>query len=283
MMAVLLAYIFFFVAASASPLQRRQIALKRSTDKGQVDFAFRVMLITFVLSAILILFKKPELHQSISTVLLLAVTCGVFGAMAIASQYVAQRHVEAGVTSLVSQIYTPVTIILATLLLHERLKPLQIVGTILLLSSVFFVSNKHRLSKWRFDRYFMLMFLCGVLMAFVLTAERALIKENGITTGTWVSWGAQTLCLAIAALIVGSKSQYNLKDTGITGGLRFLQQLSWVIVITVVANLSVASAVTTFKIVIVFIAAAIFLKERQDLRRKIIGSLIAVAGLLLMI
>ncbi|HET9850478.1 MAG TPA: hypothetical protein VFP35_02530 [Candidatus Saccharimonadales bacterium] len=44
-----------------------------------------------------------------------------------------------------------------------------------------------------------------------------------------------------------------------------------------------ASAITTFKIVLVFISGAIFLRERQDLKRKIAGSLIATAGLLLMI
>ena len=169
-MAALLAYIFFFIAASVSPLQRRQLALKRDTDKGQVDFAFRIMLITLVLSSILVFFKRPELNQSVLTVVLLASACGFFGATAIASQYIAQRHVEAGVTSLVSQIYTPIAIVLSTLLLHERLRPIQVLGTIILISSVFLVSNKHRLSKWRFDKYFMLMVLCGILMAFVLTA-----------------------------------------------------------------------------------------------------------------
>jgi drug/metabolite transporter (DMT)-like permease len=281
-MGILLAYLFFFVAASASPLQRRQLSLRRENDAGQVDFAFRVMFITFLLSAILIFVKNPEFNQSKTTIALLAAVCGIFGAIGIGSQYIAQRHVEAGLTSLISNVYTPVTIILATVLLNESLKPLQVLGTLLLLSSVILVSSKHRISKWRFDKYFWLMILSGVALGFVLTAERSLIKENGITTGTWASWGAQTLCLGLAALIIGRKSQYNFKDTSITGSLRFLQQLSWVILITVVANLSVVASVTTFKIVVVFVAAAVFLHEREDMKRKIIGSLIAVAGLLLM-
>ncbi|NTW14699.1 MAG: hypothetical protein HGA31_06790, partial [Candidatus Moranbacteria bacterium] len=49
-----------------------------------------------------------------------------------------------------------------------------------------------------------------------------------------------------------------------------------------VGNLSLVSAVTTFKVVIIFVFAAIFLKEREDLTRKIIGSLVSVAGLLMM-
>lgn len=282
-MIILLAYLFYFVSSTASTLQRRHLSLKRETDKGQIDFAFRVMLITFILSAILIFFKSPEINQSSTTIILLTLACGFFGALAISSQYIAQRHVQAGVTTLVGNLYTPTAIFLATILLHEGLTPRQILGTVILLFSVVLVSKEHRLSRWRFDRYFWLMVLSGVALAFVLTAERSLIKENGITTGTWLSWGSTTFFLGLAALIAGAKSQHNIKETGITGGLRFFQQLSWVILITIVANLSLVSAITTFKIVIVFVTAAIFLKEREDLKRKIIGSLIAVGGLLLMI
>jgi uncharacterized membrane protein len=280
---ILLAYFFYFAASTASQLQRRHLSLKREDDKGQIDFAFRVMFITLFGSLILFLFKRPEFNQDPTTIILLAMVSGVFGSAALALQYIAQRHVEAGLTSLIGNIYTPVTIILAILILHEGLRPIQILGTVLLLGSVILVSRKHRLSRWKFDKYFMLMVLSGVTLGFCLTAERSLIKENGITTGTWVSWGAQVLCLGVLALVARAKSQYTLKDTGITGGLRFLQQLSWVILITIVANLSVASSVTTFKIVLVFTAGAIFLNEREDLKRKITGSLVAVAGLLLMV
>lgn len=281
-MAVLIAYLFYFIAASVSPLQRRQLALRRQNDSGQIDFAFRVSLIALVLSTVLILFKRPELNQSLVTILSLAGVCGILGAIAIGSQYIAQRHVEAGLTTLTANLYTPITIVLSTVFLNESLRPLQIIGTLFLLVSVVFVSSKHRLSKWRFDKYFWLMVLSGVCLGFVLAAERSLIKENGITAGTWVSWGASTLCLGVFTLIIGKSSQYNIKDTAVAGVFRFLQQLSWVILITVVANLSVAASVTTFKIVVIFAAAAVFLHEREDLKRKVIGSLIAVAGLLLM-
>lgn len=282
-MVELLFYLFYFVSSTGSTLQRRELATRRTNDTGQIDFAFRVMTMTFFLSFVLIFFNHPYLNQSLFTILTLATICGVFGAVAIGSQYVAQRHVEAGITSLAGNIYTPVTIVLGTLLLHEHLKPRQAVGAVILLVAVVLVSNKHRISRWRFDRYLWLMILCGVTLAFVLTAERSLIKNNGIASGTWISWGAQSLSLGIAAIIAKTRSQYNFKDTMYTGSLRFLQQLSWVVLVTVVANISLVSAVTTFKIVLVFITGAIFLKERKDLKRKIIGSLIATFGLLLMI
>ena len=281
-MAALISYLFYFVAATASPLQRRHLALKRSNDKGQIDFAFRVMFITVVLSSVLAIFKHPEIKESLTTIALLAAACGLFGATALGTQYIAQRHVEAGLTSLVGNLYTPTAIILASLFLHERLKHLQILGTIILLFSVVLLSNKHRLSRWRLDRYFWLMVLSGISLGIVLTTERALIKSNGITSGTWISWGSQALFLAIVAFGSKSKSQYNIRDTAVTGILRFFQQVSWVILVTVVGNLSLVSAITTFKIVLIFVTAAIFLKEREDLKRKVAGSIIAVVGLLLM-
>ena len=62
-----------------------------------------------------------------------------------------------------------------------------------------------------------------------------------------------------------------------------MQQLSWVVLVTVVANLSLVSAVATFSTTVTFVAAAIFIHEREDFRRKIIGSFFATVGLLLMI
>ena len=181
-----------------------------------------------------------------------------------------------------SNIYTPTTIVLATIFLNEGLTIKQIFGTILLLIGMVVVSKKHRIGRFKFDKYFLLMLLGGVMLGISLTAERALQKTTGFTGGTMLSWWMQCGFLGLATLITKNKNQYTKKDIMITGGLRFLQSLSWVILIFMVGNLSIVSSITTFKVVIVFIAAAIFLKERSDLPRKIIGSLVALAGLLLM-
>jgi len=278
---ILLAYLFYFVAASASPLQRRWLATKHDGG-GQVAFASRVMLIVASLGLLLPLFFDVELRGNSFEIIALCLSCGVFGAGYFISSYTAQRHVDAGVTTLVSNIYTPVTILIATLFLGEGLKPLQIVGTTLLLLAMIIVSKKHRLGRFKFDKYFLLTVASGLMLGVSLSSERALMKVTGFTAGTLFSWWSQALALVIATLIVKSKTSYNRKDTSITGVLKFFQALSWVILLRIVNNLSVVSSVTTFKVVVVFVAAAVLLKEREDLPRKIIGSLIAVVGLLLM-
>ncbi len=278
-----LSYIFYFFAASASPLQRRWLATNKNLDnKGQINFAFQVTFVTVVLSLLLPFFKPFYLQGNILNLIGLGLVCGIFGAGYFISSYTAQKHVEAGISTLVSNIYTPITIVLATLFLNEKLTTLQIFGTILLLVGIIVVSKKHQIGVFKFDKYFMLMLLSGVMLGVSLTAERTLMKVTGFSAGTMISWWAQCAFLGVVTFVTKNKSEYSKKDIIITGGFRFLQSLSWVILLFVVGNLSVVSAITTFKVVIIFIAAAIFLKECDDLPRKIIGSIVALAGLLLM-
>lgn len=282
-MAIILSYIFYFIAASVSPLQRRWLAVNRDVDeRSQINFSFRVVLFLVAGSLILPFFSPFFLKGNSSTILLLAICAGLFGAVSFITIYIAQKHVEAGVSSVVANIYTPFTIILASIFLNEGLTSMQIIGTTLLLIGIVIVSKKHRTGRFTFDKYFILMIFGGIAISFVIVAERALQKMTGFTAGTMISWWSQCLFLGLATLIFKSKNQYSTKDITVTGILRFLQALSWVVLIYVVGNLSLVSAVTTFKIVVVFIAAAIFLHERQNFKRKLLGSIIALIGLLLM-
>lgn len=282
-MIAFLSYIFYFIAASASPLQRRWLAkTKNLTNEGQIHFAFQVTFITVILSLILPFFEPFHIQGNVYYLIGLSLICGLFGAGYFIFSYTAQKHVEAGVSSLVSNIYTPITIVLATVFLNEKLTLIQILGTAFLLIGMLVVSKKHRIGKFKFDKYFMYMVFSGIMMGILLVAERALMKITGFSAGTMFSWWSQCAFLGLITLITHNKSVYSKKDITITGVLRFLQSLSWVVLIFVVGNLSLVSAITTFKIVIVFIAGAIFLKEREDLTIKIIGSIIALIGLLLM-
>jgi drug/metabolite transporter (DMT)-like permease len=282
-MSSLISYLFYFVAASASPLYRRWLAKNKNTENsGQIAFSFHVTVVAVLLSLGLLLYQPFHIVGNTSLLILATLMCGIFGSLAYVLSYTAQKHVEAGVASVVGNIYTPITIILATIFLSEKLSPIQILGTVILFIGMFIVSKKHRTGKFTFDKYFVMMLLSGVSLGVLITAERFLQKTTGFTTGTMLSWWTICLFLGIFTLITHNKHTYSKKDIVITGTLRFLQNLSWVILVYVVGNLSYVSAVTTFKVVIMFIAGAVLLGEREDLPRKIIGSIVAVLGLLLL-
>jgi drug/metabolite transporter (DMT)-like permease len=281
--AVILAYLFYFSAASISPIQRRQLSRKDANHEGQTHFAMKMMFVMAVCGFVLPLFQPFTLKGSSTEIISLAVICGIFGAGYFVAMFTAQKHVEAGLTTLVTNIYTPVTIILATIFLHEGLTWPQVIGTALLITGMIIVAKKHRIGRVKFDKFFLMMLASGVMLGLYLTAERALQKVTGFSAGALFSWWSIFIALAVANLFTKAKSHYDKKDVVATGFFRFLQQVSWLVVLFVVGNLSIVSSVTTFKVVIIFIVAAAMLKEREDLSRKIIGCLIAVVGLLLMI
>lgn len=282
-MSQIFAYIFYFIAASASPLQRRWLAKTKNADNsGQIAFAFHVTLVAVVLSLGLLFYQPFHITGNTTFIVTLTLLCGIFGSLTAVFGYTAQKHVEAGVTSVVSNIYTPITIILATAFLNEALTGIQILGTIILFIGMIIVSKKHRTGKFTFDKYFLMMLLSGAFLGILITAERYLQKTTGFTTGTILSWWSVCLFLGLFTLFTKNKHTYSKKDIAITGVLRFLQNLSWVSLVYIVGNLSFVSAVTTFKVILMFIAGALFLNEREDLPRKIIGSIVAIAGLLLM-
>lgn len=131
-MLILLSYLFYFVAASASPLQRRWLATQKNIENtGQIHFAFQVAFVTVILSLLLPLFEPLYFEGNIYHLLGLSLICGLFGAGYFISSYTAQKHVEAGISTLVSNIYTPITIALATVFLNEKLTTIQILGTVI--------------------------------------------------------------------------------------------------------------------------------------------------------
>ena len=81
-MLILLNYLFYFIAASASPLQRRWLATTRreAGPQGQVFLAFTNTLIVAVLGLFIPLFSKFELSDNYSQITILGILCGLFGA-----------------------------------------------------------------------------------------------------------------------------------------------------------------------------------------------------------
>lgn len=282
-MTIILSYIFYFIAASLAPLQRRWLIRDKTfTAAEQINFTFKVIFILFLGSLTFPFFSPFYISGGAFRLIALAVMAGVFGAGCNMLQYIAQKHLDAGVTTIVANIYTPVTILLSFFILNEGLTASQVVGTVLLLCAMVIVSKKKSTGYFKFDKYFLFMLLSGVLLAVLLVAERMLTKVTGFSAGIMISWGAQAFTLGLVTLYLGSKHTYSTKEVAITGILQFFQACAWVVLVYTVGNLGLVSSITTFKVVVIFVAAAVFLHEREDLPRKILGSIIAVIGLLLM-
>jgi len=278
---ILLSYFLYFIASTIAPIQRRWLST-RNEGGNKINLSFKVTFVRAIFILLLPIFVPFELKGSYTTIILLLFAAAIGSIGYFVSYFTAQRHVEAGVTSVLQNIYTPITIVLSTIFLGEGLQESQILGTILLLVAAVIVSKKHRIGRISFDKYFWLMIFSGISLSVLLVANRELMKITGFTASTVISWWTVCLALGILSFFTKGKTTYSNKDIIVTGSLGFLQDISWAMLTFFVANLSLVSSITTFKIVVMFIVAAAFLGEKEDLQRKIIGSLIAVAGLLLM-
>lgn len=111
-MLLAICYLFYFAAAIISPLQRRRLSLASHGSGYAPAFAFRVSIVVACLGMVLPLFVAPEFKGESLKLFLLTLTCGVFGAVSISSQYWAQKHVEAGLTALAGSVLALVGLLL---------------------------------------------------------------------------------------------------------------------------------------------------------------------------
>lgn len=282
-MNIIISYFAYFVLSTIAPLQRRFIIARKNPDSSeQIRLAFEIMTVLSLGSVFFQFFSPLYFAGSKVNLIIITLVCGIFGMGYFIANYTAQKHVDAAVTSVVVNIYTPITIFFSSMFLYEGLTNMQILGTALLLIAMFIISKKHHTGRFRFDRYFIMMISSGIFLAVLLIAERALQKQTGLSGATMLSWGSQCFFLGLATLFLKSRHTYTNKEIMSMGIFTSLSSVSYVVLVYNVGNLSLVSSITTFKIVTIFVAAAIFLREREHFGRKIVGSIIALIGLLLM-
>src|SRR6202042_2303499 len=102
-----------------------------------------------------------------------AVLYGLSNAPALKSQ----KEVDATQFSIISNIYTPITILTSAFLLKESLTTIQVVGMMLLVFGAITISIKRvRPQTFLFDSHSLMSIWSGVALRFGLVAERAAVR-----------------------------------------------------------------------------------------------------------
>lgn len=281
-MTAILAYIFFFVAATASPLQRRHQSKVTKTDP--IILAAWTQAFVWVLGLSLLYRADTSSFEWSWHLAFLSLGLLISSPLFFYLSYKSQKHVDATQSIILSNIYTPVAIALALLFLGDALTKTQIIGAIILFFAMILISIERVGNKsFAFSKHSFEMLTSGIFLGIVLFLEKATMDLVGNRVGIVFSWTAQIIGLfALVYAIRGIHKLPTKREILVSGSLRYAQQLSWVTLLIVVGNLALVSAVTTFKIVFIFLGAFIFLKERDHLARKFLGVAIAIIGLLLM-
>jgi drug/metabolite transporter (DMT)-like permease len=204
--------------------------------------------------------------------------------------YVALRHLDAAMATLLATTNILVAIFGAIWLLDERLLPQQFIGSAIVIGAIVYSMSvkltKRERRKWLWGAGFTL--LSGIFLAISMIIQKYLLGHmSGQSFVVW-GWGIQTLLAVLLSLAIG-RHMYKvvfrrrslphlagagLAKAGAAGG--------FVASLVIFRSLSLAIVLAGLRPLFVSILGWLMLGEHHFLRRKIIASLLAGAGVGLM-
>lgn len=207
----------------------------------------------------------------------------VFGVLA----FRANRDIDAGLFTIINNITPIVTIIVASILLHEHLGHSQAIGAAVIISSAFIATLPKLHHHVKANSLGILFAISSVaILGVAIVFEKWMLGRMDFGAYLVFGWGAQTLWMAIMAWperkhirqlfnhanrlpVIGYAATNALKGLCFVGSLKLS------------ANASLISSVSSFLAVMVVIAAYFTLGEKEHLGLKITSAIIGMFGLVI--
>jgi drug/metabolite transporter (DMT)-like permease len=284
----------FFALLTAVIWAIAVILLKRSGDTV-LPFAlnlFRVVVSTCLLVPTVIVGGEAGWRGGSLADVLLLVASGVI-AIAISDTlfHMSLNMVGAGISAIIDCLYSPLTVLLATVLLGERLGALQLLGMALVISGVL-TAAQHEPPHGVTTRQLLLGVIWGVL-AMATLALGVVIAKPALNHAPvlWATTVRQLGCLAVMGPIalLSKRRREFLRvfrpsptwrvsvPAAVLGS--YLALMCWIAGMKY-TKVGIAAILNQSSTIYILILAAIFLKEPFT-RRKVVASLVAVAGIIL--
>jgi drug/metabolite transporter (DMT)-like permease len=277
--------IYFVAASSYSLLQRKYAQSSQIPLKLIPALVFGVMVYPAgVITALCV--GDIWIHwqwQSIALLLLACLTLGLFNVV----PYRINKYIDTTQYLIISNIYTPVVVLIGAFLLHEAFSGTQFLGMGLLITGVVLVAARGlRKGTFSFDRHSAELALLSIFLGIGLGAEKACLSYMSPAAYMIIGWGMQ----AAATFFFARQDLHAIRHIDRTGLKELLQLgtarsghvIGFFMSVALSRNVALMASVTSFRIPLVFIASIFILKERDHLARKFVGVGIATAGLLLL-
>jgi len=276
----------YLVFATIYSLIRRNLG-KNFAEHNRLVNAFFFLAVLWPIGSLIGFLSHPNLHIGwLSLALVLAGS--IVWPLSNLSAYRANRHIDAGMFSILSNLTPIVTITVAWNLLGEGLNSQQLFGAVIILVSAILVTlpsiRRHR----RTDRNgLMFALLTVVLVGLGIVFERYMLKRMDIGAYFIFGWGAQTFWMIIFALSE-YKNIHLLKDRkfflptlgyGLSAALR---GVGFVAALKFSNNASLVGAAASFLSVSVVVAAFFFTNEKDGLAIKLPAALLGTVGLIIL-
>lgn len=198
--------------------------------------------------------------------------------------FVAAKKLGASEVTILSTTGSVIAIILGILFLHESFGPIRLLGAILILSSIIFLfANK----KLNFSNGIWFAVLSSVLYSLAGVNDVTIIRVyDPVSYVALISFlPGVILCLIKPKALLRLKPLLKVKS--LTNMLLFcffygIQAITYYLALSHGAGISQMNPISKSEIILVVLFAAIFLGEREHMKKKIISAVLVTIGVLLL-
>ena len=223
----------------------------------------------------------PNMQPFLGNLFLMAVLYGLANTFI----FKALKQIEASQFAIIFSSRTLFTILASSLLLKEGLTLQQLGGTLLILAGIVIANMKVKMFTFGKTEFFVL--LAAICFGFALTNDSMLLKSFPLYPYAFINLIFPTVFLSLLnfSKIKGLSFFFQTKTLGKILVMSFLYAVSVVTFFSALQtsnNSSQIAAISTVSVIITVLLAIIFLKERENMGKKIIGALLSFIGLVLL-
>lgn len=279
-----LALALFFVCTTVGNIVRRIYAIKSTHNEAMVSFVQHagVMLPLGLIWAA---------TQSTSIVIIrlefwfYVVLSSCMGAVFSVLSLKSQKTVDAGQFSIISNLSTPLVIIFSVVILQEDFTLIQLAGMVCILAGICLVIGRSAQWNMATKKHIAYAIIASLATSVAIIVDSFAIATASIAAYVVIGWALQTLLFAcitrkhiVTAKTLSRQQVYQLIVMALA---RFGSFILFLTAVQLSENVSVVTAIASFRTVIICAAAFVFLKEYSRAWQKLAGSCIATVGLLL--
>lgn len=195
------------------------------------------------------------------------------------------KHIEASKFTIIFATRALFAVLMSTVILHESLNIIQWVGALLIFAGVVLVSgNVKRLTFSRNELYAL---LAALFFGLAVVNDKIVLRSFPVIPYVFI--GFITPGIGIALLRIRSVRHVpifvrgkNLLKMVILCGIYTVSALAYFFGLQLSTNTSAVSTMNLTNVIVTVLLAIIFLRERTDWVKKLIGAALSFAGLLLL-
>lgn len=280
-----IALALFFVCSTTGNLLRRTFSKKTEHDAGLISFMVHTAII-LPLSLVWALFQKTPLLIFTPSFIVYSFLAGVAGTAFSILAFKSQKTVDAAQFAVISNLSTPLVAVLSALSLRESLNISQAAGMVLIMGGVSVVTGIGTSGSRAAKKHIWFAVAGAVMTSFAIILERFAIRLTSIAAYFVIGFSMQAITMAFLARkkvrVIHKIPASDLRVITLMGVARFGSTVMFLVAVKNSNNVSLVSAASGFRTVVICTGSYLFLGERERLWQKLLGSCIATAGLFLM-